>query len=129
MINTIMTSLQTLIVAALPEYTRVDVFYTALASVDSGDFPMAMIYDPVVKSARLRERQKDQTLQVKMLYIRDKDQSIQTRDDLDAVVAALEADPTLTATVDDARATDWGSAEGQQVRTTGGMLIEVELVS
>ncbi len=128
MINTIMTSIQAAIEVALPAYTRVDAFYTAADKVDSGDYPIAMIYDPVVASTRARERQKDQTMQVKALFIRNKDESVAMRDDLDAVAEYLETVPTLAASVDDARATDWGSAEGQQARSTGGMLIEVKLV-
>jgi hypothetical protein len=88
-----------------------------------------MVYDPAVRSVRLRERQREQTLIIAALFIRDHDESTQMRDDLDAVVDALEADPTLTATVEDVHATDWGSAEMQQAHTTGGMIIEVKLTS
>lgn len=128
MINDMVTKITALIRTALPLYTRVDGFWTATKDIDAGDRPMAMVYDPSVQSVRMRERQKDQTITFLCLFIRLHKQGAQMRDDLDAVVAAFDADPTLTATVDNARAESYGTAEAQTARTTGAMVIEVKRV-
>lgn len=129
MINAIVDSLVALIATALPSYKKVDGFYTPVKDLDAGNFPHAMLFDPEVSSARLRERQKDQTIKLSCLLVRKPESAIAMRDDLDTLVAALEDDPTLTATVDDARAEAWGANERQSANTTGGMVIEVKLVS
>lgn len=128
MINTVVNSVVALIGTALPLYKKVDPFYTPVKNVDAGKFPHAMVYDPAVVSTSLRDRQDEQVVSLICLLVREKDNGIGMRDDLDAIVAALRADPTLSATVDDARAVGWRSAENQTSATTGGLEIEVKLV-
>ncbi len=127
MINGIITKLAAIITTALPAYSRVDTFFTALP--DGGDFPMAMVYDPAVKSTRLRERQTEETLTVSAQLLRAPDQATEMRDDLDAVVAAIDADPTLTASALDVLVVDRGALEGIESRTPGGLVIEVKVVA
>lgn len=128
MINTILSSINALIVAALPLYSRVDSFYTPLDNIDSGDYPIAMIYDPQVSFGRLLNRQDDKTYRFLCALIRGSEQATQMRTDLELVETGFKDDPSLTSTVDDARLESWQSFEAQSARTTGGMIIEVRLV-
>ena len=128
MINGIVTKIAALIDTALPLYSRSDAFFTPIKDIDGGDFPVAMVYDPTVVSVRLRDRQNEQTFTILATLIRKHSEATEIRDDLDAVVAAINADPTLTASVDDIRVESWGSAERQTSHTIGGLILEAKLV-
>ena len=128
MINAIVDKVVALIDTALPLYKKVDGVYTPVKNIDAGKHPHAMVYDPTVVSVPLRDGQREQTMTLLCMLIRAIDEATEMRDDLDVVVAALDDDPTLTTSVDKARAESWVSFESQAAHTTGGMVIEIKVV-
>lgn len=129
MINSIIDSIAAVLVATLTEYKEIRTTWKAPRTINEGDTPVAMLFDPAVSSLALRDQQEEDVMLLICQLVRKKDEGPAARDDIDAIRDAIRADPTLTGTVDTARVIERASAEQQDARTTAAVVFEIKVVS
>lgn len=127
-IGDIIDGLETRLVAALPSYAVQDT-YRHPDEIGDSALPIAMIFNPQVSIDRLQLMQQNEVSTMTVLLVRNADQAIDMRTDVEAVIADLETNATLAATVDDARVASWFTDEQGENRTYGQLSIETVRVN